>query len=256
MKLFKVFIHIIIIIILTTTTQIGGIIWLLAVLISKKKNWKKRIIFPLLYLTCNLIIIPPIARAFGRVPLPVFSKSVTPINWCYPLAFRNYVTPELRSVLTESAKDNNITITYLDANFPLFNGFPLLPHLSHNDGKKVDIAFQYQTKDGKSTDKKPSLSGYGIFTNSKNPTNTSCKNQGFWQYDMTKYVGIPMHQNLELDKKATKSLIKSLLSKQVNSKLFIEPYLKRQLGLKNYNQIRFHGCRAVRHDDHIHFQIE
>jgi len=31
----------------------------------------------------------------------------------------------------------------LDANFPFFDGFPILPHLSHNDGNKIDIAFYY-----------------------------------------------------------------------------------------------------------------
>lgn len=36
------------------------------------------------------------------------------------------------------------TVTlYLDANFPFFDGFPLLPHLSHVDGRKRDIAYYY-----------------------------------------------------------------------------------------------------------------
>ncbi|MFT5619364.1 MAG: hypothetical protein ACI85I_002607, partial [Arenicella sp.] len=38
-------------------------------------------------------------------------------------------------------------------------------------------------------------------------------------------------------------------------KVFIEPHLKTRLGLENYSKIRFHGCQAVRHDDHIHVQL-
>ena len=38
-------------------------------------------------------------------------------------------------------------------------------------------------------------------------------------------------------------------------KIFIEPHLKTRWGLKNYQKIRYHGCHAVRHDDHIHVQL-
>ena len=37
--------------------------------------------------------------------------------------------------------------------------------------------------------------------------------------------------------------------------IFIEPHLKNRLKIGN-NRIRFHGCKAVRHDDHIHFQSQ
>ena len=57
----------------------------------------------------------------------------------------------------------NIQLVYLDANFPFIDGFPLLPHLSHNDGKKIDLSFVYQDLDGNVTNDKPSNSGYGVF---------------------------------------------------------------------------------------------
>ena len=38
-------------------------------------------------------------------------------------------------------------------------------------------------------------------------------------------------------------------------KVFIEPHLKTRLNLTS-NKIRFHGCQAVRHDDHIHLQVK
>lgn len=37
-------------------------------------------------------------------------------------------------------------------------------------------------------------------------------------------------------------------------KIFVEPHLQRKLGAYDA-KIRFQGCRAARHDDHIHFQL-
>ena len=48
------------------------------------------------------------------------------------------VLARITSVIKE-LNGTNIEIHYLDANFPFINKFPLLPHLSHNDGKKIDI---------------------------------------------------------------------------------------------------------------------
>ncbi len=251
--------YISIFLLLTVLTQIGGLIWVLSLWLSKR--WKKKIyiVFLIIYLSFNLLLTPVIASIFGRTQLPIYESTLKSHNIIYPLLFRNYVTKDLYTVLKKSAKDleeSNIAITYLDANFPFFNGFPLLPHLSHNDGKKVDIAFQYKTKKGQSTNDKNSLLGYGIYTNSQNRINTYCKSTGFWQYDMTKYLGITTNKDLILDKNRTKTLILSLLRHTKDSKIFIEPYLKQELGLQPYNAVRFHGCQAVRHDDHIHLQIK
>ena len=56
-------------------------------------------------------------------------------------------------------------------------------------------------------------------------------------------------------KKGTKKLINSILKNQSLGKLFIEPHLKSRMSL-NDTRIRYHGCRAVRHDDHIHIQLK
>jgi len=37
-------------------------------------------------------------------------------------------------------------------------------------------------------------------------------------------------------------------------RLFIEPYLAGRLGVSS-DVLGFQGCRAARHDDHIHIQI-
>ena len=146
--------HLFIVAILTVITQVGGLIWIVSLVFSKKMNWKKRYSFPIIYLLFNLILIPIIAPFFGRVQLPVFVSNIQPQNYFYPLAFRNYVTPELRKQLIDASEDlarQGIEIDYLDANFPFWDGFPLLPHKSHNDGKKLDVAFQYIDKTTKKT---------------------------------------------------------------------------------------------------------
>jgi hypothetical protein len=35
-------------------------------------------------------------------------------------------------------------------------------------------------------------------------------------------------------------------------RVFIEPHLKARLDLARLSKVRFAGCRAARHDDHIH----
>lgn len=260
LKLLKLIGHLLIISVLTAITQVGGLIWLLAIIISYKIKKGKRIVFPLLYLLFNLVIIPPIAAYLGRERLPTFKENLKPHNWFYPLAFRNYVHPELKIELENSAHalaPSGIIITYLDANFPFINGFPLLPHLSHNDGKKIDISLMYLNKDGNSTHKKPSVSGYGIYANSShNYTSETCLKKGYWQYDFTKYLTLGTINNLKLDTKNTRLLIEQLLSIPTTEKLFIEPHLIQSLGLHEQSKIRFTGCQAVRHDDHIHYQIK
>lgn len=37
-------------------------------------------------------------------------------------------------------------------------------------------------------------------------------------------------------------------------KLFLEPHLKRVL-IPSNEKVRFQGCRAARHDDHLHLQL-
>ena len=256
MKFLKLLGHLVIIILLTILTQVGGFIWLITIVISNMKGWKRRYVFPISYVIFNLILIPPIASYFGREALPWFNDKLAPRNWFYPLAFRNYVNPELKKMLHESTMADGITITYLDANFPFVNGFPLLPHLSHNDGKKIDLSFMYLDESGNTTNKKPSTSGYGAFVSPENPTSNRCVNEGHWQYDITKYLTFGANSGLKFDKKATRNLIKTLLAKSETQSIFIEPYLKQSLNLKNEYRIKFHGCHAVRHDDHIHLQIK
>lgn len=106
------------------------------------------------------------------------------------------------------------------------------------------------------TNKKPSFMGYGAYVKDINPTAQQCKEKGYQQYGITKYLSPDKDNTIQLDKENTKTLIQGLLYRSKNSKIFIEPYLKKELALSKYDNIRFHGCQAVRHDDHIHFEIK
>lgn len=265
-NLFRIAFHLLTAVFLTLTTQVGGLIYIFSVFKfpKVKKNYRiKRIaLFSILYLTSSYLIIPNIAPLFGRIQIEN-SNILKPHNFITKLCNRNYITPKLNIVLKAVSKNLNkefpkIKLIYLDANFPFFDGFPLLPHLSHNDGKKIDLSFIYVDTANHLTNLKPSNSGYGVYsTSTKNEFNQTniCIEKGYWQYDFTKYLTFGQSKKeLKISKTATAKLIQLLLEKKEVSKLFIEPHLKKRLNLNN-SKIRFHGCQAVRHDDHIHFQI-
>lgn len=275
MRLSKIIIRIIIFCILTVLSQVGGIVYLLSILTHKMtdkftsnkylKLTYRFASFFFLYCLTTFLIVPLIAKPLGRVPLPLMAKNnLQPLNVFTCLLNRNYVRPELKQATFEVAKQMNrkfpgTTTNYLEANFPFINKFPLIPHLSHNDGKKLDISFCYiNSKTGKSTNKCPSIIGYGIceepLQHEKNMA-AFCAEKGNWQYSfMTRIIPQANKKNFLFDIKKTKELVRLFASQPVIGKIFIEPHLKTRLNLTS-NKVRFHGCKAVRHDDHIHVQL-
>lgn len=222
--------------------------------------------FLVLYLLITIFIVPLIAKPLGRVALPItVSGNLQPLNMLTCLLNRNYVKKELsETVLNVSTVLNKkfpgTTLNYLDANFPFFNGFPLFPHLSHNDGKKLDLAFCYiDQKTGQQTNESPSLIGYGICEEPKpGETNTAvfCEEKGHWQYSLMKNI-VPQGgaSEYEFDQIRTRAVVNLFAEKKAIGKIFIEPHLQTRLKLTT-EKIRFHGCQAVRHDDHIHIQLK
>lgn len=251
--------------VLTILTQIGGIAYLGSLYVSTKWKakfkFKKLLVFFLLYLICTLAIVPLIAPIFGREKV-THTDNIAPTNYMTVLLNRNYVRPELNKILEKIEKNlsnTGIKINYLDANFPFINKFPLLPHLSHNDGKKIDLSLIYETKEGIISDSQKSVSGYGVFEQPRKKEFNQiekCLEKGYFQYDFPKYLTFgTINQELLFSEVGTKKLILSILKNKSLGKLFIEPHLKHRLNLHN-NKIRYHGCRAVRHDDHIHIQLK
>lgn len=255
------------VIFLTVLTQVGGVVYLVSRLVlrwlKKYRKWYHfMLMFIGIYAFTSIIIVPNTAPLNGRRPLPVFGNAyLGPQNYFTVMANRHYVRSELYDLMiTQSeqfASGKELKIKYLDANFPFLNGFPLIPHLSHNDGKKLDIAFRYKDKvSGEPSNNTTSLLGYGIYEGPEAgefDQTAACKEK-HWQYDITRFLGVRTDgHSLVFDEAETKRMVEQFVIPEIQ-KMFIEPHLKDRLNLTS-DKIRFHGCHAVRHDDHLHIQI-
>jgi len=264
----KAIAHILIVSFLTLISQIGGLVWILVFGIfkmrrSKISKLKKIAVFITSYFFVSLLFIPPLAKLNNRVPLPI-SKSgeLIPHNYLMPLLNRHYVKPRLKKELLSIADEmksynSDLKVSYLDANFPFLDSFPLLPHRSHDDGNKVDLSFYY-TKDNQAGNLKPARSGYGVFEDPRaNDINRMpyCKGKGHWQYDMTKYITLGSRKNLIFDQQNTRKLIEIIIRRPAVEKIFLEEHLEQRMNFTE-RKVRWQGCKAVRHDDHIHVQIK
>lgn len=275
-RIFNVIGILALIFILTVVTQVGGIVLVISLAISWQLNklinnpWKRFAIrvgsFVFVYLIFVFAVVPLAAKPFGRVPLPLFERNhVRPANAITFFLNRNYVRPVLRRITYAVADRMNeehpgTTLNYLDANFPFINKFPLFPHLSHNDGKKLDLSFLYKdSKTGIETNEVPSWIGYGICEEPR-PGEANrpddCAQKGFWQYSALK-ENLPQGAKADFifDEVRTRLMINSFVKEKNLGKILIEPHLKTRLHLTS-DKIRLHGCNAVRHDDHIHVQLK
>lgn len=272
MNLFGFVLHLLMVVVLTVLTQVGGMVWLLAVLIAA--SWKNRTLWPWLgrslllflplYGLVALAVLPKVAGKWGKTPLPVWGDAaLKPASLLYPILNRHYVTPAAKEALTAVAAKlqeeyPGAEVGYLDASFPLLDSFPLLPHLSHSDGRKVDLAFFYRRADGTATNEKASRTGYGVFegpTEIEQAMADECHSKGHWQYSYPKYLSMGVQSHFSFDAERTQKLLQLLLGQSQTEKIFLEPHLKQRLGFAKADKIRFHGCEAVRHDDHIHVQV-
>jgi hypothetical protein len=241
--------HFVIIALLTVLTQLGGLAWLLALAFRRRF-----FVFVLTYMALSLCAVYT-APLFGRVALSCVSDDALKVRSLLFCALnRHYVVPELRDVLVATANsvENRFPGTQtlvLDAGFPFLRGFPLLPHLSHEDGRKADIAFYYRDATGYLPGKTRSPIGYFAFENGP----TSCPSAWFTM----RWNAGPL-QNLwpdwQLESDRTRFALRTLARDPRVSKVFIEPHLKTRLQVSD-GKVRFQGCRAARHDDHIHLQL-
>nr|WKN38140.1 hypothetical protein K4G66_05425 [Tunicatimonas sp. TK19036] len=254
---------------LTVVSQIGGVVYLVCLLLARYVfHWsvqKQVLLFFSAYTIAIFLIVPKIALYFEREPLPIFGNSLRPLTMVTYVLNRHYVHSQLKEIIEEKAsliaRRYPGTVTYyLDANFPFINGFPLIPHLSHKDGKKIDLAFYYKSKDNKQyVASSPSWIGYGVYDAPKlTEVNwpERCGEQGYWQYSATQYL-VPSWSEgkYEVEEERTRFLLQSLAKTKNIQKVFLEPHLAERWGISSLDKIRFHGCHAVRHDDHIHVQI-
>ncbi len=269
----KLFAHAIAFLFLALLTQVGGLAYLLTLLVTRIKGIRQAVgrwIGPMVFLGLYTMLSVGAGLAapfFGRVPLPCFASQDVPLAMQSPVYCalnRHYVRPELKSVLLELSahvdREFPGTITLmLDAGFPFLDGFPLLPHLSHKDGRSVDLAYYYRVADGgyRPGETKSPI-GYWAFESPGADDISPCPDRGdllTLRWDMPWFRSFL--NDLELEGDRTRAALEWLTDARRDtgvSKVFLEPHLARSLGIES-EILRFQGCRAARHDDHIHIEI-
>lgn len=255
--------HGLIIIALTALTQVGGIAWGLALLLRMVFG-RFLLVFLILYtgLSVTAHYTAPLA---GRVALPCLDagpSQIAVLNPLYCALNRNYVTPAMKDhadALSSHMHDTfpGTRTRALDASFPFIDGFALLPHLSHDSGHQLDLAFYYTGADGEyRLGQAKSLIGYWGFEQPRpgdpqpcaDDTGISLRWDMDWLQDYTR--------DWPLDEDRTAEAIRWLAANPVGTdyKIFLEPHLSARLGV-NGDAIRFQGCSAARHDDHLHLEF-
>ncbi|MDH3228387.1 MAG: hypothetical protein OEN55_01220 [Alphaproteobacteria bacterium] len=262
------------VLILTILTQVGGLLlWLgLPVLDLLGRTMPGSRILRLLaaagvfvpaYLAVSIVMIPPLAAQFGRVPLPCGPRNETAygaLTVVTCLLNRHYATAAARDVLAATAKRwaadfPDGRLSFLDSGFPFFAWFPMLPHLSHGDGRKVDVALLFldPATGGPASGRAPSPIGYWGYVKPEVGATLPCGGRSTWlrwDFDWLQ----PLLPELRLDEAAVAALLQDLAASPRVVRIFVEPHISARLGVKN-RKIRFQGCAAARHDDHIHVEF-
>lgn len=196
------------------------------------------------------------AVAPGLVALPCASGgALRPHSRGYCLGQRHYVTLPARTALLSAAEElrrrhPDAAITYMSASWPIGRR-PMPPHLSHGDGRQIDLALFYVDRDGRPLARPPTTTGYGAYEPPKREADRSCagaerrarRNDG---------ADPAAERRWRLDEARTRALIQVLSADPGVRRIFLEPHLKTRLGFARDRKVRFAGCRAARHDDHLH----
>ncbi len=242
---------------LTVLTQLDGLAWL-ASQAFRRGRLATLAIFLLAYVALwgAAQVVAPV---FGRVPLPCSGEVLRAQSRLYCVLLRNFVTPEMAEVAMDAAQavairfPGTVTLT-LDGGFPFLDGMPLVPHLSHDDGEKLDFAFYYaETLYGDGaylpglTD---SAIGYFSFLRLGEETCPPVWPTLRWEMRWME----PLHLFIGLEPQRTRALIEALADDPRVSRIFVEPPVAATLGVAG-EKIRFQSCRAARHDDHVHVQL-
>jgi len=259
---------------LTALTQVGGVLlwlWLpVADLLFGALPGRRSVrriaaaaLFVPAYLAVTVLIVPPLAAPFGRVPLPCWPRSDTAygaltITTC--LLNRHYAAPEARAALSTTAVLLAKTapgrrISYLDAGFPFFSWFPMLPHLSHGDGRGIDLALLFvdPATGGPAPGRAPSPIGYWGYVQPQPGAPLPCAGRSSWRrWDLAWLQ--PLLPGLRPDDDGLRTLLNGLGASPGVDRVYIEAHLRARLGIA-HPKIRFQGCGAARHDDHIHVEF-
>ena len=260
-------------VLLTLVSQIGGLVYIVWWLFIQKHIklrsgfWTRTARFAsfiALHSICSLLIVPHFAPVFGREALPISSDKLTCSNLVNVICCRNYVrtgiTEELNNITDRArilAQNKEVKLVYLDACFPFGDGFPLLPHLSHSTGNEVDLAFCYTQSGEYLAGEIPNYIGYGMFEDpnaGEFDQTRVCYENGYWQYGLLEAIAIDWNPGMQMDDEITKAVGQACVESSMIRRIFLEPHLKSRWNLGD--KVRFHGCHAVRHDDHFHLDFD
>lgn len=235
-------------VLLTGLTQIGGGVLILTLVAARFLRLGKvhaLAFFCVLYAGATILVVPALAPLFGRVPLACAAEKYQPQSLFYCATNRHYVTPAVKAALRRIAARVDAAfpgtrISYLDAGFP-FGFMPMPPHLSHGDGRKLDLALFYQ---GNTAGGVWAIGYWAFPSDSASP----CAKDGFFRWHMAwLQLWLPPHK---LDAARTRTLVLAILA-EAPHRIFLEPHLMETLQLAD-SRIMFAGCHAARHDDHVH----
>jgi len=193
----------------------------------------------------------------GLVALPCRGGPLQPVAQRYCRDRKNYVTPAARGVLLGAAdrlaaRHPGLVVRYMEASWP--SGVrPMPPHFSHGDGRQIDLVLFYEDRSGRplSGPAKPygrHAPGYGAFEPPRHEADRMCAGLKT-AHDLP---DPPANRPWRLDDDRTAELVRTLAAESQVRRVFLEPHLKRRLGFAGDAKVRFAGCNAARHDDHIH----
>ncbi|HWA63791.1 MAG TPA: hypothetical protein VG939_20615 [Caulobacteraceae bacterium] len=198
---------------------------------------------------------PPKPSAAGLVPLPCRTATLRAFSPAYCLLKRNYVTPAARQLAIDVAarfaqRYPGGVVYYMDASGA--DGHrPMWPHLSHGDGHEIDIALDYDDRAGRPLARPPGETGYRNYEPPRPGDPVMCVGVRSPNRDPDP----PRDRDWRLDDARTRTLVEIVVADPRVRRVFLEPHLKRRLGLEARAKIHFQGCHAARHDDHLHIDV-
>jgi len=262
MLLLRILLHLLLIAVLTVLTQIGGLVWLILWLLVRGAG-RRVLAFAVLY-PASVAATTFIAPSFGREALPCFEQDgLAPRSLIFCAFNRHYVTPELRLLAETLARDVDAEFPgavtrYLDASFPFPVGLPLLPHLSHVDGRQLDLTFFYdfsRTVPGIT----PSPIGYrgALEPHAEDPAACRDPHRTPISFGLDWLAPFERTDHLTLDTERTSFMLRWLAEEAQKGgieTMLLDPDLRRRFALPP-EVVRFPGCRAVPDPDHVHIEV-